>query len=474
MAQSIDEIANAIMNYLYTFVGKAAGDIDAASTDDPFCCWCKPGIPFVADDFKFAKYLTKGQGTTEEERVADADLQLTQLAGFSRFVDFVPSVNGIHEGKIEGGVLRPGSAALSTIYKRILESSITAQLPEPQGINELIEKLREQAKPMQATYREYKAAYGVAKEEYVMARLKASYSPADAMIFRAKGAALKGKVVQALQDWEIDGFKTQYENLQAEIQSLRSKRSPAIWRDEALKDYNSLPDGQDALFGEARMTFPYPGSFADSASGWLELSVSLNQVDELNRSKSTKYGVDGRFGWGSFKLGGSVSGSTTESLKVTNTNNFGLTMAVAQVSLLRNNWFDPWFLKSEFWRFKPDTIEGQRNTILSDGGLPPKGELICYPVSAIFVRNVVITLNELHDETSDLVKTFNSEARGGWGLGALNLGGSYERNSQETRHEAKHANGKLSVPGLQLVGFMCEMMGKSPNPKEGLTWVGGA
>jgi hypothetical protein len=473
MAQSIDEIGNAVMNYLYTFVSKAAGDVDATSTDDPFVAWCYPGVPFLADDFKFAKFMTKGQGATEEERVADADLQLTQLAGFSRFVDFVPSVNGIHAGKIEGGVLRPGSASLSTIYKRVLESSITAQLPEPQGINEQIAKLREQAKPLQDAYRESKAAYDAAKEEYVMARLKASYSAADSMLFRAKGAALKSKVAQALQDWEIDGCKTQYENLQAEIQSLRSKRSPAIWRDEALKDYNSLPDGQDALFGEARMTFPYPGSFASSASGWTTLSVELKHVDELNRSKSTKYGADGRVGWGSFKLGGSVSGSTTESLKVNNTNNFGLSMAVAQVSLLRN-WFDPWFLKSEFWRFKPDTIEGQRNTILSDGGLQPIGDLIAYPVSALFVRDVVITMDELKDETSELSKTFKAEGRGGWGFGVLNLGGSYERNSQEMRHKTDIAHGKLTVSGLQLIGFLCEMMGKSPNPKEGLTWVGGA
>jgi hypothetical protein len=473
MAQSIDEIANALMNYLYTFVSKAAGDIDATSTDNPMVCWFKPGRPFAQGDFRFAQYMTKGQGATEEERAADADLQLTQLAGFSRSVDFVASVNGVHEGKIEGGVLRPGTASLSSIYKRVLESSITAQLPEPQGINELIAKLREEAKPMQAAYREHRAAYDAAKEEYVMARVKASYSAADAMIFRAKGAALKGKVQQALQDWEIDGFKTQYENLQAEIQSLRSKRSPAIWRDEALKDYNSLPDGMDALFGDARMTFPYPGSFASSESGWLELSLTLKQVDELNRSKSTKYGVDGKIGWGSFKLGGSVSGSTTESLKISNTNNFTLKMAVTQVSLLRT-WFDALFLKSEFWRFKPGTIEAERNTILSDGGDPPKGELTYVPVSGLFVRDVEITLDELNDKTSELAKSFTAEGRGGWGLGALNLGGSYERNSQETRHEAFHAGGKLSVPGLQMIGVGCEPLGKSPSPKEGLTWVGGA
>jgi hypothetical protein len=473
MAKSIDEVANAVMSCLYTFVGKAAGNLEADSTDDPFVCWHRPGIPFAPDDFKFAKYYTKGQGATEAERVADADLQLTQLAGFSRFVDFAPSVNGIYEGKIDGGVVRPGSAALSEIYKRVLESSTTAQLPEPQGINEQIAKLREQAKPMQDAYRESKAAYDAAKEEYVMARLKASYSATDSMTFRAKGATLKSKVAQALEDWEIDGFKTPYENLQAEIQSLRSKRSPAIWRDEALKNYNSLPDGQDAVFGEARMTFPYPGSFASSSSGWQSFEFKLEHVDTFNRSKSTKYGSDGKIGWGSFKFGHSVSGATTDTLQINNTNNFSLKMGIAQVTLLRN-WFDPWFLKSEFWRFKPDTIEGQRNTILSDGGLPPNGELIAYPVSAIFVCDVEITMDELKDETSELVKSFKGEGSGGWGFGVINMSGNYERNSQEKRYTHDHVSGKLTVPGLQLVGHLCEMMGKSPHPKDGLTWVGGA
>jgi len=89
------------------------------------------------------------------------------------------------------------------------------------------------------------------------------------------------------------------------------------------------------------------------------------------------------------------------------------------------------------------------------------------------VRDVVITLDELQDETSELVKTFKAGGRGGWGFGVINLGGSYERNSQEMQHKAEIAHGKLTVSGLQLVGFLCEMMGKSPNPKEGLTWVGG-
>jgi hypothetical protein len=117
-------------------------------------------------------------------------------------------------------------------------------------------------------------------------------------------------------------------------------------------------------------------------------------------------------------------------------------------------------------------MEGQRKDVVSDGGAPPKGLLIAYPVTAIFVKDVEIGLDELKDESSELVKSLKAEGKGGWGLGAINIGGSYERNSQEKKHKVEIANGKLTVAGLQLAGFSCELMSKSPNPKEGVAWVG--
>lgn len=97
-----------------------------AVVDAPFVYWCKPGVPFEPDDFRFSKFMLIGQGANEEERAADAALQMTQAAGFTRFVDFVPSVSGVVAGKMDGGILQPGSATLSEIYKRVLESSQVA------------------------------------------------------------------------------------------------------------------------------------------------------------------------------------------------------------------------------------------------------------------------------------------------------------------------------------------------------------
>ena len=471
MAKTIDEIGNALMGGLYSLVSKAAGDVTSDAGDDPFICWCKPGVPFDPEDFRFAKYMLSGQGASEDEKVADAALQLTQAAGFSRFVDFVPSVNGVHEGRVDGGVLRPGSAALSEVYRRILESSQVAELPDPAGLAEKIAKLREEAKPMQEAYFKHQDAYTTAKAELVSARLRAAYSAKDKLEFQAKGAMLKSKVTQALQAWEVDGFKSQYENNQAEILSLMTRRKPAIWRAEALNNYNSLPEGTDATFGEARFTLPYPGGFAASNSGWTSFAMETKAAEELSTSKTSKWGGSGGIGWGSFKIGASGSGSTTEAQKVSNTENFSLKLSIAQVMLLRN-WFDPWFLKSEFWRFNPASVEGANKDVVSDAGSPPKGLLTAYPVSAIFVKDVEIGMDELKDESSELVKTLKGEGKGGWGFGALNIGGSYERNGEVKNHAVNVANGKLTVQGLQLVGLSCEMMTRSPKPKEGVAWVG--
>jgi hypothetical protein len=473
MAKSIDEIANAVMGMLYQFIASATA-APGDSGNQPFISWCKPGVPFLEEDFRFAKYMLNGQGATEDERIADVAFQMTQAAGFSRFVDFVPSVNGLVGGKIDsGGVLRPGSASLSTVYGHILEASQVADLPDPPGTAEKIAAIGQKAAALRDNYSKYSADYQSANGEYVMAALKARYSAAAKLEFAAKGGALKSKRDAAWQDWELLGSKSQYESLTGQLQSLMSTRKPALWLKEALDRFRDLPQGMDATFGEARITMPYPGGFASSNRGWTTVDITSSHVDGMTSSKSTKWEASGGFGWGSLKLGASASGSTDEKLSVSNTNNFSLKLSIAQVPLLRN-WFDPWYLKSAYWRFKDGTIEASNKDVVSDGGSPPKGLLIGYPVTAIFIRDVVIGMDELKDESSELTKMLKAEGHGGWGFGVINVGGKYERNSTETKQAHDVSNGKVTIEGLQLGGFLVETVGISPCPKADLAWVGAA
>jgi hypothetical protein len=292
----------------------------------------------------------------------------------------------------------------------VIESAQVAKLPEPEDINTRIQQLTAQAEPMKEAYEKHKVAYDNAFKEYIAAKVKTTYDPAADLTFASEGGFLRSRVESADEAWEVSGYKTQYQNLIAEILSLRARRSPAIWRQEALQKYKAGSIGESAAFGDARLTMPFPGSFATNVGGWMDFSFATEHVDSLSSQKNSKWGGSGGFRWGSLKFGGGADGSSTETLTINNTDNFSIRMKVAQVALIRD-WFDRWWLGSQYWRFNPATELGHSGAVVSDGKSPPSGELIAYPIAAIFIRNVEITMDELRDENSELVKTLKSEGK---------------------------------------------------------------
>ena len=99
---------------------------------------------------------------------------------------------------------------------------------------------------------------------------------------------------------------------------------------------------------------------------------------------------------------------------------------------------------------------------LSDGGNPPHGSLVAFPISVIFASDITIDFKELHDETSELVKSI--KAGGNVGYGPFKLSGSYKRDTQEKNvHSDVNENG-VKVSGMQILGFRCRLLGKTPNP----------
>ena len=122
-------------------------------------------------------------------------------------------------------------------------------------------------------------------------------------------------------------------------------------------------------------------------------------------------------------------------------------------------WIDFPFLESRAWRLSPDAIEVSK---LSDGGTPPKGMMVAYPTSVIFARNIHINFNEMHDEKSELHKQL--KAKGSAGYGPFKIGGHYSRDEQEKKVDYDFNERGLDVKGMQIIGFRCHLLKKSPNP----------
>ena len=99
---------------------------------------------------------------------------------------------------------------------------------------------------------------------------------------------------------------------------------------------------------------------------------------------------------------------------------------------------------------------------LSDGGDPPKGSLVAYPISVIFARDVHVNFKELHDETSELVKSIKAGGNASFGL--FKLSGSYKRDKQEKKVHSELTENGVDVSGLQILGFRCHLLRKTPDP----------
>jgi len=141
---------------------------------------------------------------------------------------------------------------------------------------------------------------------------------------------------------------------------------------------------------------------------------------------------------------------------------------MAQVPIVRP-WFKLAFLLSRSWRYDQNNPEAKDESI-SDGNKPPKGKMPAIPTSIIFVRDLNLSFGESSGFSSFVAESESSHvsAGGGFGWGPFSLGGSYSRSSSsgssERKQGYKFSNQGMSIDGMQVVGFKCHVLPKSPDP----------
>lgn len=98
---------------------------------------------------------------------------------------------------------------------------------------------------------------------------------------------------------------------------------------------------------------------------------------------------------------------------------------------------------------------------VSDGSDKPVGRLIAYPVQALFVRNVFFTFSEWENHAKYIQQQIQAGGSVGWG--PFSLGGSYSHGSEKRDTQFHTEGGGITIPGLQLIGFINNLVPKCPN-----------
>jgi hypothetical protein len=335
--------------------------------------------------------------------------------------------------------------------------------------------------PLVQVYFEKMAAYESAALEYNSRKVDAlaAADPRAVHYFALNANILRNKVKAAMNDWVANGYKNEYEQIAAFIDQVMLRDMTLLkqeYRDDLEKArITGLASGSDFFY-----TSLIPGNFARS-SGWTEFTFSSGEFrsDSSSNHSTRRWQASGGGSYlGIFGGTGNASSSSSRSAYTGtfNSDHFSLKFQICQVPIVRA-WFKQAFLLSKAWRFDQNNPEA-KDDIVSDGGDVPKGLMPAYPTTAIFIRNLTLTLGQ-SEGFSNFMAAYTSSSAGGGGyvnIGPFFAGGSYSRASTSGSTQRSHGytweNQGMNVPGMQVIGFKCHINPRSPAPLPTITkWV---
>ena len=153
-----------------------------------------------------------------------------------------------------------------------------------------------------------------------------------------------------------------------------------------------------------------------------------------------------------------------------------MSFEICQVNIVRP-WLKTSYLNSKTWRFDPGNPD-VKNNLLSDGSSPPKGLMPAYPTSIILVRNLLLDFGNNQGAQSFMTQQSSNSQGGGVGFsfGPFSIGAdaSHHNASGSTTSQASYSwsDQGLSIPGMQIIGYRCHVLPKSPNPSPDIkNWI---
>lgn len=503
------QLMQSVMGKLYNVL--VNGDESVPGSEDNFFSWCTPGIPITVEDLEFlAQGLSGAVKKQASQALAGVDAngqtpQLTpdqintliatdsgrmymQAENFARLVDFIPDVSGLNL-PLNRLKVNATEGSLSSVYEFVLKFSQVMASELPAETVKKIEKFRnlmiskkkkvdlitdeeiEVTEPsaMVVAYNQKMQAYMDAVIEYHAYRVDAlaGNNPKAVHFWAMNANALRKKVIAAKNDWINTGYKEDYEKISAYIEQVMSRDMSMLkqqYKDDLDKSrLTGLSSGADFFFSSV-----VPGNF--HKGGWTKFSFNSSDYESHSKSSSNRWGGGAGLNLGFFNIGGTAGGSNSSFRSTYNAESFNLTFEMCEVPIVRP-WMSTAFLKSKAWRFdesNPDT----NGAYLSNGGNPPHRDSIlpAIPTSMVFVRNLFLQFNE----SSGFYNSMQSSVKGGGYLswGPFAMGGSYKSSNSSTDFGFHHNGQGITIDGMQVIGFRCHLLPKSPNPSSSITnWV---
>jgi hypothetical protein len=458
---SEEDLLNTLLKKIFTTLA-SPDNVTGVKTTRSFLSVCMPGIPLPPAALEF------GFTTMTPD-------QIERAADFSELVNIIPQW---------GSSWRPSGRRLTEEYQKVIRAPI---LPQPK-ITEAEQQRYAIAKKFlfttaivqdpntgqmmemevpslwQTRYDEYAEFHQNAVEAYHGARaeyLAHMNEPGQAERWAALEPILRNRIITAFKKWEGAG-KNKVEEAWGIIGNLENRGLEASWQDRRAR-FDSYKRGSQ--IGDFWLTKYYPGKFWEGDAGWLELTINHSEIHKVNESEQVNWGGGGGASFGLWRVGGKVSYESQSTMAKCDIEGSSVSLELALIPLLRG-WLDAEVFGSRSWKFDPGTVGPSEH--LADGNTPPGGTLPMYPTGILLARNVRINFNKSSELNKTFMETVRASAKVGWG--PFSARANYYKRTDRSSHDFVEDQAGLEIRGMQVIGFMCALLDKCPNPDDSLNW----
>lgn len=497
-----EDLMNSVLGKLMDLI--TSGDDVVPKSKDNFLSWLTPGVPYHPDDLTFLNegftgiYKKKNDESSDNPEGEDSEkipideilgqdvgIKYQQAESLSGILNMIPDTSGVGEG---GGFTMNAfnyENDLAKAYYQTLKFSQVSDIEPDEKTKAKIDKLRgllqtkkivkdlvtdEEtetivASPMVSLYNEKLQNYLNVALEYNSRRIEAlaAKNPAAVHYWSINASILRNRVLAAKSDWVTNGYKEQYEQIAAFISQVEG-RSMVTLKAKYLDDLEKstltgLHSGAEFYYSSL-----IPGSFIKSDSGWTKFSFDKSDFKSNYKfsKKDTSAGARASF----MGFGGSGKGSTsnTKSKVKIDSSKFSMSFKIAQIPIYRP-WFNVNYLTSKFWRFDKENPEFETDMV-SNGASPPEGMIPAYTTTAIFVKDLKMHFGEFSGLSEYQKSKVSGSGSAGFSFGPFSAGASASHSSTKVNRENETHVSKqgIEIDGMQLIGFKCHILPKSPNP----------
>lgn len=283
-------------------------------------------------------------------------------------------------------------------------------------------------------------------------------NPADQRKFALIGPTYQSAVKSAYEDL-VNAQQTKVEDMLAILAQSSNNQVGVAFKQarETFEGYKraGITDPNKTWYP----TYAMPANwFAPGAADeWTQVTIDSKEIHTSEHSDFTKISAGGKASWGLWNVGGSFNKEDSHHSMSSDTNNLKVSFKFCRI-IIDRPWYNNLLFSMKGWNLGEQYGPGGLSNGTRNQDLNTPFPLL--PTSFIAVRDLKISADFSHEDSSLIESKLSTSASFGWG--PFSISGSYSTGSTDKKFNSNFDGSTISNDGLQIIGWVNNIVPFAP------------